>query len=177
MSAVKHAFEKVGHGLEHAVSSLGKDLKGLGKVVGGVLTMNPSEIKHGFSDIGNGLKQGIDGVGEAAGGLAGGLVGMTPLGAGINALTHNSLTNICEGVCNACATTLDSGIDGVGQVAKGVATGNFKELVQGAFNIAQVASLAVPGAGEAEMAGDIALAAGKGLLKDGAEQEVAGNVF
>jgi hypothetical protein len=180
MSAVKHAFEKMGHGLEHAASSLGKDVKGLGHVVDGVLTMNPKEIKNGFSEVGNGLKQGIDGLGEAAGGVAGGLVGMTPLGAGINALTHNSLTKICEGVGNACASTLDSGIDGVGQVAKGVATGNFKEMAKGAFNIAQVASLAVPGAGEAEAAADIALAAGKAaakhIVKDGVEQQVIGNV-
>jgi hypothetical protein len=181
MSAVKHAFEKGVHGLEHAAQSLGKDVKGLGKVVEGALTLNPSEIKQGFSDVGNGLKQGIDGLGEAAGGLAGGLAGATPLGAAVNALTHNSLTKICEGVGNACASTLDSGIDGVGQVAKGVATGNFKELAKGALNIAQVAALAVPGAGEAEAAGDIALAAakaaGKHLLKDGVKQEVTGNVL
>jgi len=180
MSAVKHAFEKVGHGLKEAGESLGKDIKGLGKVVDGVVTMNPGEIKQGFSDVGNGLKKGIDGLGEAAGGLAGGLAGATPLGAAVNALTHNSLTKMCEGVGNACASTLDSGIDGVGQVAKGVATGNFKELAKGALNIAQVASLAVPGAGEAEAAADIALAAakaaGKHLLKDGVKQEAMGNV-
>jgi len=180
MSAVKHAFEKMGHGLKEAGESLGKDIKGLGKVVDGVVTMNPGEIKQGFSDVGNGLKKGIDGLGEAAGGLAGGLAGATPLGAAVNALTHNSLTKMCEGVGNACASTLDSGIDGVGQVAKGVATGNFKELAKGALNIAEVASLAVPGAGEAEAAADVALAAakaaGKHLLKDGVKQEAMGNV-
>jgi phage-related protein len=176
MSAIKHAFENIGHGIEDAAKSLGKDLEGAGKVIGGCLTLNPNEIKSGIGEVGDGLKQGISGLGKVAGGVAGGVVGMTPLGAAINALSNNSLSNMCEGVANSCADTLNNGINGIGQVAEGAATGNFKEMLSGAINVGQVAMLAVPGAGEAKAAEDIALGAGKDLLKQGVEQEVMNNV-
>lgn len=173
MSAVKHAFQKIGHGIEDIGKSIGKDLKGVGNIIGGCITLTPSEIKNGFSEVGQGLKQGVSGLGEAAGGAAGGFAGMTPLGAGINALTHNALSNLCEDLGKTCANTINSGIDGVGQFAKGVGTGNFKEMLSGAMNVGQLAMLAVPGAGEA---GSLALSAGKELLKDSVQQEVLKHV-
>jgi len=172
MSAVKHAFEKIGHGIEHVVDSVGKDIKGLGRMAGGVLTGNPSEIKNGLKDIGNGLKEGIGGLGEVAGGAAGAAVGMTPLGAAINGMSGGKLSKLVEGVGDACAGVLKDGIDGIGEVGKGIAHGNFKEIFDGAMKVGNVAMLAVPGAGEAAAARDIAMAAGKDLLKQGVENEV-----
>jgi hypothetical protein len=174
MSAVKHAFQKVGQGIEHVADSAGKDLKGLGKVVDGVLTANPSEIKNGFSDVGKGLKEGVSGLGEIAGGAAGAVVSATPLGAAVNALTHNKLEKLVEGVGDSCAGVINNGIDGVGQLAKGIAKGDLKEALKGALNVGSVAMLAIPGAGEAEAAADVAMAAGRGLLKQGVENKVFG---
>ena len=171
MGAIKHAFSKIGHGIEHAVSGLGKEIKGVGKVIGGCVTFNPHEIKSGVSDVGNGIKQGITGLGEIAGGAAGGIVGATPLGAAINTLTHDGLSKLVEGVGDSCANVLKTGVDGVGEFGKGLASGNLQQMFKGAFDVGQVAMLAVPGAGEVEAA-DLAMTAGRGLLKKGVENEV-----
>lgn len=71
MSAIKHALSDAAKGVENAGKSLGKDLHGAGKAVGSAVAASPSEI----------------------GGHA-----STPLGAGINALAHKSLTNIRDGL-------------------------------------------------------------------------------
>ena len=174
MSAVKHAFEKVGHGIEHAVESVGKDLKGVGEVVGGCLTFNPKEIKNGISDVGNGLKEGISGLGEVAGGVAGGIVGITPIGAAINAMTGDKLSNFVEGVGEGCASVLNTGIDGIGEVGSGLANGDISKMLKGMMDVGQVAALAVPGLGEADLAADVAMGAVRGLAKKGVENEVFG---
>lgn len=171
MSAIKHAFEKIGEGIKHIGEAIGHGLEGLGKVVGGVLTMHPSEIKSGFSDMGKGLKECVSGLGESVGGLGGAVIGATPLGAAVNALTGDKLSKFVEGIGTSAASVVNNGIDGVGQFAEGVATGNLGEAFKGALNVGQVALLAVPGAGEAELAGDVAAVAAKGLLKQGVETE------
>jgi len=172
MSAIKHAFEKIGEGIKHVGEAIGHGIEGLGRTIGGVLTMNPNEIKNGLGDMGNSLKEGISGIGEAAGGVAGAVVGATPLGAAVNAMTGDKLSNFVEGVGTSAAGVLNNGIDGVGHVAHGLATGDLGEAFKGAIDVGQVAMLAVPGAGEAEMAADVAGVAARGLLKQGVENEV-----
>ena len=105
--------------------------------------------------------------------MAGAVAGATPLGAAINGMFGDKLSHFLEGVGKQAAGVLNNGIDGVGHVAHGLATGNLGEAFKGAVDVGQVAMLAVPGAGEAELAGDALGVAAKGLLKQGVEGEVA----
>jgi len=176
MSAVKHAFEKIGEGIKHAFEGIGHAVEGLGKTVAGVLTANPKEIKAGLGDIAGGAKEAVSGVGEVAGGVGAAAVGASPLGAAINAMTGGKASNFVQGVGDSAAQAVNNGIDGVGQFADGIAKGNVGEAFSGLANAGQAALMFVPGAGEADLAMSVAMNAGKQLVKQGVEGQVQSGI-
>jgi hypothetical protein len=52
---LKHGFHKIELGTKHTFQSIGKDMTGMGHVIGG-LTMNPHEISKRAKDMKEGLK-------------------------------------------------------------------------------------------------------------------------
>ncbi|MEK6420324.1 MAG: hypothetical protein V4801_12015 [Burkholderia gladioli] len=173
MSGIKNAFDKIGEGIKDAVEGVGKDIGGAFKMVGGALTANPSLMKSGASDFESGLKQSVDGVAETAAGTADAAMNASPMGKALSAIAGPSAQNFVDGMFKGAAGIVNGGIDGVQQIGDGIAHGNLGEIAKGAGGVAQVATLAVPGLGEAEMgvdAGRLALAGGKGLMAQGATE-------
>lgn len=162
MGAVKKAFKKIGHGIKSAAKGLASGIKGVAKIAGGALTFNPRLFKEGAKDFDKGIKKAISGIGEAAAGVAGAAVGMSPLGAAVNALTHGAASRLAGKVFESTADTLNNGLTGVVKVVDGVAHGDIKKALDGALNVAEVASFVVPGGGAAA----VAMSAVKSTAKD-----------
>jgi hypothetical protein len=170
MSAIKDAFDKIGEGIKHFAEGVGHAFEGAVKVVGGALTCNPALLKDGANEFDKGMHEGIKGAGEALGGVAGAAIGVTPLGGCINLLTHGAASRLACGVFESASDSVNGGIDGVKHMAHGLAHGNAREFFKGALAVADLASMAVPGAGEAKMLATT----GKNLLMGGV-QTVATN--
>jgi phage-related protein len=177
VSAVKHAFQELGKGIKDVADGIGHAVEGAVKTVGGALTLNPSLMKSGAKEFDSGVKQSVTGVGEAAGGLAGAAVGMSPVGAAVNAMTGGAASRLATGTFEGAASTINGGITGAEDIADGVAHGNFGEVAKGMVGVGQVAMLAVPGAGEGELAASaVAKSATTDLLKDSAKDQLASTV-
>ena len=172
MGAIKKAFKKIGHGIKTVAKGIAGEIKGLAKMAGGALTFNPRLLKEGAQQWEKGLKNVFSGIGEAAGGVAGAAVGMTPLGAAVNALTGGAASRLAGKVFESTADTINNGISGAINVVDGVAHGDFKKALGGALNLAELASFAVPGAGAAALALNAVKSTAKDMVMDTAMSKV-----
>ncbi|MBP0633717.1 MULTISPECIES: hypothetical protein [unclassified Cupriavidus] len=162
MSAVKNAFEKIGDGIKEVADGIKDVAEGALKTVGGVLTINPALIKAGANEFDNGCKECVNGVADTAGAA----VGITPIGAALNSITDGAASRLASGVFDSLASTVNGGFTGVEEIIDGVVDGDPTEMVKGAFGVGQIALLALPGVGEADMALSLALNTGKDMLTD-----------
>jgi hypothetical protein len=176
MSAVKHAFEKIGDGIKHGFEGIGHAIEGAAETIGGALTASPSLMKKGANEFTSGLKQTVSGAGEIVGGELGAFVGMTPLGAALNSFTHGAASRLAEGVGDSAADIVNTGFTGAEDMVGGAVTGNGKEFLNGLAASAETASYAIPGAGEEELAARMATSTAKNLVKNSAENS-AENFF
>lgn len=179
MTALKHAFEKIGEGIADAFKGLGKDIAGAFKVIGGALTGNPNLMKSGAEEFESGLKEEVSGIAEVADGAVDATLAASPLGAALMAVIGPSAQKFIDGVFTGAANLVNGGISGVVSVASGIATGNLSEIGKGLEGVASVATLFVPGAGEAEMGVDaveVAVNAGKSLIQNSAESQAESTV-
>ncbi|TKC87905.1 hypothetical protein FAZ69_16705 [Trinickia terrae] len=140
------------------------------------MTANPKLIKEGAHNFDQGWKGSISGLGEAAGGVAGAAVGVTPLGAALNSMTHGAASRLASGVFEGAASTVKNGLTGAEKMADGIVHGNLSEIGKGALGVGQVAALAIPGLGEGDMALSVATTVGKNLIKDGVKDQVGSSL-
>ena len=173
MGAIKHAFQKIGNGIKHAVEGAVNGIAGAVKIVGGALTANPELLKEGAKQFDKGLKQSVTGLGEMAAGAAGAAMGATPLGIALNTLTNGAASRLVEKVVEGTADMVKDGINGATSMVDGLAHGDMKKALGGALKVAELASVAVPGLGAGAVASRTALTVGKSMLKESAENQVA----
>lgn len=172
MGAVKKAFKKIGHGLKSAVKGIAGGIKGLCKIAGGALTFNPKLLKEGAKQFDKGIKNLVSGAGEMAGGLAGAAVGMSPLGAAVNALTGGAASRLAEKVCTSTADTVNNGLSGAVKFVDGVAHGDMGKALSGALSVAELASFAVPGGGAVALAANAVKSTAKDMIVDAVASKV-----
>lgn len=172
MGAVKKAFKKIGKGIKSAAKGIAGGIKGVCKIAGGALTFNPRLLKEGAKDFDKGVKNMVSGVGQMAGAVAGAAVGMTPLGAAINALTHGAASRLTEKVFTSTADTINNGLSGAAKFVDGVAHGDMGKALSGALSVAELASFVVPGAGAAAIAANALKSTAKDMIVDAVVSKV-----
>lgn len=169
MSAVKHAFEKIGDGIKHGIEGIGHAIEGAAETIGGALTASPSLMKKGANEFASGLKQTVSSAGEIVGGELGAVVGMTPLGAALNSLTHGAASRLAEGVGDNASDIINTSLTGAEHMVGGTLTGNSREFLNGLMATAETASYAIPGAGEEELGARMVASAAENLVKNSSE--------
>ena len=168
LNNLKHGFQKFEHGLTHVVKAVGKDISGLGHVVGGVLTMNPHEISKGVKRMGEGLKESVQGIGEMAAGSLEVTLDLSPMGMAVNQLTNGGVNKLVDGAAKFATSMVTDTLEAPEHIVHGLVHGDLKEAGMGALNLGAAALMVVPGAGEAAMAAKIALkSGGEAALKAG----------
>jgi hypothetical protein len=172
-------FVKIGEGIKNFAEGAVKAIGGAFKVVGGALTFNPDLIKEGANNVADGAKGAwkavdttITGAGQVLGGAASVAVSVSPAGMAINQMTGNAASRLASGVFEGMADTVVKGRNGLINVADGIMKGDMKQALKGGLDFVNLASMFVPGAGQANLARNIAQNAGKELVKDGVKGSV-----
>lgn len=163
MGAIKKAFKKIGQGIKSAAKGIAGGIKGVCKIAGGALTFNPRLLKDGAKDFDKGVKNLVSGVGGVGGAVAGAAIGMNPLGAAVNTLTHGAASRLVGKVSTQTADKINDGISGATKFVDGVAHGDMTKALSGALGVAALASFAVPGV---DAAAHTAKATPKDVLTD-----------
>ena len=182
---IKKGFKKIGEGFkligegiknfaEGAIHAIGSAVK----VVGGALTGNRDLIHEGAKGFKDGASQAwhsvdttIKGTGEVLGGAAGALVSASPVGMAINQTTGNAASRLASGVPEGLADTLVKGRNGPIKFVEGAAEGNLQKALKGGYDFANMGTMFIPGAGEANMARVVGTNMAKEGIKESAKDE------
>lgn len=151
-SDIKHAFQHMGNAFKHTAEGCFDTLSGMGHVVKGAVTFNTDEMGKGLKCITKGVQENVKALGEGVTGIVQLGADVSPLGAGVNYLTHGGVNKVVEGTTKFVTSTINDFVEAPQHLVHGVVHGDLMEAGGAVLTIGSAALMVVPGVGEVAMA-------------------------